>query len=353
MFKALEAIQLRNIGFKNRIVRSATVDPYGHLDGTVSEEQVKLHETLAGNNIGLIITAQSTITPVGKTVAEQNSISDDSLIPSHRKLVDSIHKVGSTKVILQINHCGAGSIGTDEKPPVAPSPIPYPGSKLMPRELSIPEIEEIIEQFVQAAVRAQKAGYDGVQIHCAHGYLLSEFINPVYNKRIDEYGGSIENRFKMAEKVIKGIQKELGEKYPLFIKINSNIEENDEEYVKDLIYVAKKCKELGIEAIEYSGYNFTPLGRTGLHNYYLERVAAIRKEVDIPAILVGGTRTIEDMDSVLESGIEMVSLSRPLISEPDLVTKLMAGQEAARCISCSKCFYLYYKEGRRCVFHEK
>jgi 2,4-dienoyl-CoA reductase-like NADH-dependent reductase (Old Yellow Enzyme family) len=351
MNQALEAIHYKNISFKNRIVRSATVDPFGNLDGTVSEAQVKLYETLAGNNVGLIISGMSYITLGGKEGPGQNSISDDCFIESHKKLVDAVHQADS-KVFLQICHCGSSSLSIDGMPPVAPSRVLSPGSKAMPRELTVPEIKEIVSQFIQAAVRAKAAGYDGIQIHCAHGYLLSEFINPVYNKRTDEYGGGIENRFRISEEVIRGIKKELGEAYPVWIKINSNIEENDEGYEKDLLYVAQKCKDLGVDAIEYSGYNFTPLGRQGLRNYYLERVAAIRRTVDIPAVLVGGIRSIKDMDEVLSAGIDMVSLSRPFICEPDLITKLMAGQEEAKCSSCSKCFTLYKKEGRRCIFHD-
>jgi 2,4-dienoyl-CoA reductase-like NADH-dependent reductase (Old Yellow Enzyme family) len=352
MNRALEEIKLRNITFKNRIVRSATADPFGNTDGTVSDEQVKLYETLAGNNIGLIIGASCYVTPAGKVNTVQNGISDYSHIESHKKLTETVHKAGS-KVILQINHCGSGSMSTDGMVPVAPSPIPYQGSKVIPKELTVPEIEIIIQQFIDAAARAKEAGYDGIQIHGAHQYLLSEFIDPVYNKRSDEYGGSIENRFKMTEKVIEGIAGKIGKDYPVFLKINSNIQENDDEYYDDLIYVAQKCRELGIEAIEYSGYNFTPLGRQGLNNYYLDRVSEVRKEVDIPAILIGGIRSFRNMDEVFNRGIDMVSLSRPFICEPDLITKLISGQEEAQCISCSKCFYLYYKEGRRCVFHGK
>ena len=351
MVRALEAIQLRNIQFKNRIVRSATLDNFGNLDGTVSERELELYETLASNNIGLIITGQTYVTPVGKVALEENAINDDRFINSHKKLVDTAHKAGA-KIIPQLNHCGAKS-SVEGLAVVAPSPIPATGYKVIPRELSLPEIEEIIEQFVQAAVRTKKAGYDGIQIHAAHSYLLSSFINPVFNKRNDEYGGSIENRFRMTEKIIKGINKELGKTYPVFMKINSNIEENDEVYYQDLIYIAQKCKELGVEAIEYSGYNYTPLGLKRLRNYYLERVSAIRKEVDIPAILIGGIRSFADMDRVLDSGIDMVSLARPFICEPDLITKLIAGQEEAKCTNCSQCFGLYNKEDRWCIFHDK
>lgn len=352
MKRALEEIQIKNLRLKNRIVRSATMDPFGNPDGTVSEEQLKLHETLAGNEIGLIIAAMSYVTPTGKVAVEQNSISDDGCIESHRRLVDMVHRSGS-RIILQISHCGSGAMSLDGMPPVAPSAIPYPGSAVVPRELSVPEIERIIGQFIEAAVRAEKAGYDGIQIHGAHSYLLSEFIDPMYNKRRDEYGMSIENRFRMTEKIIRGCVEKLGEDYPVFLKINSNTGENDEEYDRDLVYIAQKCKALGVAAIEYSGYNFTPLGRKGLHNYYMERVSALRKEVDIPAILVGGIRSFKDMDAVRDSGIDMVSIARPFICDPDLITRLISGEEEARCTSCSKCFYLYSKEGRRCIFHDK
>lgn len=352
MNKALEPVKLRNIELKNRVVRSATQDYFGNHDGTVSEEQIKIHETLAANNIGLIITAHNYVTPAGKVSLDQNSISDDICIDGHKKQAEAVHKAGA-KIIMQISHAGAGAMELDGNPPVAPSavPIPFPASDAIPKALTVEEIEVIIQQFIDAAVRAKKAGYDGVQVHGAHQYLFSQFLNPVYNKRTDEYGGSVENRFKITERAIAGIKKELGEEFPVFLKVNSNIEENDEAYYDDLIYVARKCKDLGVEAIEYSGFNFTALGRQGLRKYYLDRVAAVRKEVDIPAILVGGIRSFKDMDEVLGRGIDMVSICRPFISEPDLISKLIAGQEESRCLSCSKCFVLPKKTGKRCVQH--
>ena len=349
----MQGISLKHISFSNRIVRSATVDPYGNPDGTVSQTEIDLYRQYAQNHIGLIISAQAYVSKYGISAPGQNALYEDKFIEGHKKLVDAVHEAGG-KIILQFSHAGAGACPIEGVVPVAPSPIQSPYSKEMPRELTVAEIKELVQDYIDCAVRGKQAGYDGLQLHCAHGYLLSQFISPVYNKRTDQYGGSIENRFRMSEEIIAGIREKLGEDYPIFIKLNSNTETGDqEEYFQDMVYIANKCKELGVEAIEISGFNFTKLGREGNHTYYLDRAARLRKETGIPVILVGGIRDFADMDKVLDAGVDMVSMSRPFICEPDLVTRLINGQEKATCISCSKCFYLYNKEGRRCVFHKK
>jgi len=248
----------------------------------------------------------------------------------------------------QINHAGAKSNAAEC--PVSPSTIKLAGGKIT-KALSIDEITQIKEDFISAAYRVKQAEFDGVQVHAAHGYLLSEFISPITNKRNDQYGGTISNRFRIVREIIEGIAIKCGKNFPVFIKINSN-SENDEAYENELLYMLGEFKKLGVTAVELSGYDWR-LRSIKEHHYYIERTSKMRETVGIPIILVGGIRNLSDMEVVLDSGIDMVSLSRPLISEPDLITKLKNGQDSAKCISCNKCFGLPQKDGRRCILHNK
>jgi len=342
---------LGSLELRNRIIRSSTNDPLGNPGGTVSEEQIALNRRLAENQVGLILSGMASVAEDGIVNQTQNRLHDDSFLPGHQKLTEAVHQSGG-KVVLQINHCGAASAIEN---PMSPSGIPSPYTKAPCREMTKEEIKRVTADFAATALRAKAAGYDGVQIHCAHGYLLSQFINPVFNKRTDEYGGNVENRFRFSAEVISAVREAVGPDYFLSIKINSNIEENDESFGPELQWIGRKCKELGVDFIEVSGWDFTPRGRAGEHNYFLERAAALRADTGIPVALIGGVRTPEDMDQVLAAGVDMVSLCRPFICQEDLVLRFLEGESAA-CVSCSKCFILgrkYRETGVRCVLHDQ
>lgn len=350
MNNVFERIKLNNITLKNRIVRSATHDYLGNTDGTVTDDEYRLYDELASHNIGLIITAHACVSKLGKASIDQNCFYDDSFVDGMKGIVEAVKKHDS-KIVLQISHSGgkAKPSYTDGQTPIAPSSVEIIPKNVLPREMTTDDMAAVRDQFVEAALRAQRAGFDGVQIHCAHGYLLSQFISPVFNKRTDDYGGPIENRFRLAAEVISAVRAATGDSFPVFVKVNSNIEENDDAFGCDFLYIMNEFKKLGVEAAEVSGCNFTAMPPAG-GPYYLKRASEARNAADVPVILVGGIRSLDDMDKVLGTGIDMVSLSRPFICEPDLVDRLRSGQAKARCISCSKCFSLYKKEGKRCVF---
>lgn len=353
MSKVFEEVKLKHLTLKNRLVRSATQDPYGELDGHVSEKQKELYKTISSNNVGMIITAHVCVTPEGRVSNTQNSFYDDSFLEDQKEIA-SIIKENGAAAVLQISHVGGNAnpnvIGEDT---VLLAPVEKvfmkgaPASKAMTKE----DMEYVKKGFVEAAKRAQKAGFDGIQLHLAHNYLLSQFINPFINKREDEYGKDAEGRFRFPKEVITAVREAVGPEYPIFIKINSNSEENDEAYEKDLMYIMNELDKFNLEGIEISGYNFTPLGREGKRNYFLERASKIAKTIKTPVFLVGGERSMDDMQKALDAGMVLISMSRPFICEPDLGTRLKNGQQEASCISCSKCFLLYAREGRRCVKH--
>ena len=355
--KLFSPLELGGIVFPNRIARSATHDSMGTADGYLTDAQIELNRQLAHNQIGMLITAHMYVSlPWGKATTFQTGISDDRYLPGLTRLCQAIHET-DCKAIAQLNHAGASGC----TPGVLPAPsdiyrtvIREDGSEAHIQQAAAMTEAEILlipEQFAAAALRARQAGFDGVQIHIAHGYLLSEFVDPSFNHRTDGYGGIAQNRFRLPEAVIRAVQQRCGTDYPLFVKINSNVSADDASYEEDLRYYLFRCRELGVAAAELSGCDVA--ARKGRErNYYLARAAKLRRETGLPVILVGGIRSLEDMVAVLDEGVDMVSLSRPLICEPDLIPKLRAGG-TAKCTGCNRCFTLYEEEGRRCALHKK
>jgi 2,4-dienoyl-CoA reductase-like NADH-dependent reductase (Old Yellow Enzyme family) len=231
------------------------------------------------------------------------------------------------------------------------------------REMTTGEIEQVIDAFGLAAARARKAGFDAVQIHAAHGYLLSQFLSPYFNKRRDDYGGSIENRTRLPLQVFREVRKAVGSEYPVMIKLNSEDFLPGGLTVDDMVRAAGMLREAGIDAIEMSGGTFlsgknTP-SRTGKHDpeaYYESAAGTYRKQVSVPLMLVGGMRTFETAERLVDSGVaDYIALCRPLIREPGLVNRWKSGdRRPAFCVSDSGCFTPGFEgRGVYCVVEER
>ena len=192
-----------------------------------------------------------------------------------------------------------------------------------------------------------------MQLHAAHSYLLSRFLDPTFNKRTDEYGGTAENRFRMTEKIVKGIKETCGADFPVLIKINCDTAADNDTYEQDMCYFLRRAEELDVTLVELSGVDFINQPRTATL-YYLDRAVRLKKAVPaLPLSLVGGVRSLADMEKVLASGIDMVSLGRALIAEDDFIAKAKNGEKSI-CVSCSRCFVLPNKHpGIRCVWQWK
>lgn len=350
MNKVFEPVQLGTMTVKNHIARSATNDYGGNEDGTVSAFQMEIYEQLAKNEVGLIITGHVCVCPDGRNDARQNGMYDDRFIEGQRALTDMVHGYGA-KIVQQISHSGAKCpVAVIGGTPAAPSAVEVmPG--VMPRALTVEEIVRIEDDFAAAAVRAKAAGYDGVQIHCAHGYLFSQFIEPAHNKRTDAYGGSAENRFRIVAETIAKVRAAVGPKYPVLIKIHTNAAEGDDVFEGELTEMLRTAQEMGADAAELSGFDFAKK-RDGADArlFYLARAARVSKASGLPCLLVGGARTLDDMQQVLDAGLCMVSMSRPFVCQPDIIPILKAGG-ASKCIGCFGCFKIYQTAGKRCVLH--
>ena len=347
MLNIEKKVNLAHLSCRNHIIRSAVHSFLGTKDGFMTDAEYTMYETLAQHDIGMVITGHCCVSPLGRANEEQTNIFADRYIPQLTRAAELMHRY-DTRFIVQINHAGPRAVGVEDLADVTARALK---KHRQARELTLEEIAAIEQDFVEAAVRVQRSGADGVQIHAAHSYLISRFIDTTFNQRTDSYGGSRENRFRLLEQVICGIKKRCGEDFPVLVKINSDTRTDDAAYEADLGWMLQRMKKLGVELVELSGADFIDLPHDAVL-YYLERTARLRQLVDLPMSLVGGVRSLADMEQVLSSGIDMVSLGRPLIAEPDLVTKLLAGQPQAKCVSCSRCFVMpHMYPGIRCILH--
>lgn len=350
MSKLFTPCKVGELEVENRFVRSATHDFMASADGLVTERQVRLYSELSRGGVGLIMTGHAFVHPAGKASPRQIAVHDDRFTAGLASLAAAVHGSGPARVFLQLAHAGRQTkrslCGTT---PVSPSAVYDPATKVMPRELEAAEIRGLIQAFVSAAVRARAAGFDGVQIHAAHGYLLSSFLSPHTNRRADEWGGCKENRSRFLAEVISGVKAACGRDFPVAVKLNSTdlLREGGLE-VEEAVIIAGLAQQSGVDAIEVSG-GMAEAGRGSVwpgrrpeseEGYFVRNAALIKRSVGVPVIGLGGIRTLRVAQEMVEGGlVDLVAMSRPFIRDPRLVERFRGGLAAASdCVSCNKCF---------------
>lgn len=354
-----EPFNLAGIRLKNRIVRSATYEKRADEDGFVTDSIIELYETLVKGGVGLIITGNALVHPSGRTITQMLCIHSDRYIEGLERLTRAVHELGGV-IFLQLVHGGRQSLPIllGGQTPMAPSAVYDPSTEVMPREMTDAEIWNIIDAFADGARRARLAGFDGVQIHGAHGYLVSEFLSPHTNRRDDYWGGDEERRFHFVEEVYKAIRKEVGEDYPVIIKMNADDGLDNGLKPDEACRVAKRLEAIGIDAIEVSGGMYEAGKKTARPDilkpkdeaYFRDSARLFKRNLNIPVILVGGIRSRSIMEDILKKrDADLIALSRPLIREPDLPEKMKKGKERADCISCNGCMNFRKIDVVRCV----
>jgi len=362
-YKVFSEGRLAGLTLKNRLVRSATHEASMTEDGKVTDAILKLYRELALGGVGMIITGHMAVAPQGKASPLQTCIWDDSYIKEIAAIADAVHSCDNgCKILAQVSHGGRQVFHeNDIAECVGPSPVPCPILKKRPRELSDQEIRELIAGFVKTIVRVKKAGFDGVQLHAAHGYLLSSFLSPYTNRRDDQYGGPPANRAAIIREIVSHARKEVGD-FPILAKINGEDSVPGGTDIDNFPALAAEIEKAGIDAIEVSGgiwdclarseeeLGFLPVpipeSRTRINSpekqsYFLKY--AEKLELKIPVILVGGNRNIELLEKIIDQGaIDFFSMARPLISEPGLPGRWLRGTggEKADCVSCSSCLLI-------------
>ncbi len=320
MPRLLDTIRLGTLTIKNRIVMPPMATNKATGDGEVTENQIEYYAERA-RGVGLIIAEHSYVTPRGKLSPNQLGIYDDKLIPGLSKLCKAVHR-HRTPIAAQISHAGGRTtssiIGAR---PVGPSPVLV--FQETPEELNAEEIDEVIEAFGQAARRAVEAGFDAVEVHGAHGFLLNQFLSPLTNKREDEYGGSLEKRARFPLRVFKRVRKEVGQDFPLLYRLGADDFREGGLSLNDTRIFAGMLAEAGVDAIDVSagigGSN--PPGFSG-QGYLFHLAEGIKEVVKVPVVGVGGVTEAEFADKAVREGkVDLVAVGRALLADPEWAMK--------------------------------
>jgi len=379
MANVFEELNIGSMKVANRIIRSATHEGMTDSDNNPNDDMLALYEKLSSGGAGAIITGYAGVRKDGMAPTPNMLMFDsDSHIDGFRKITEGIDQT-KTPLILQLAHCGRQTRrAVTGHQPIAPSAIKdglY--NEEIPIELTEPEINGVILSFVDAAERAKKAGFNGVQIHAAHGYLLSSFLSPHMNHRTDRWGGSTENRFRIIGKIAEGIRERIGD-FPMLIKINCFEKSRNGVKPDESVIIAKLCESAGFDGIEVScgimeegmvmcrgsipietmlnttfrfknmssaskvfakAYVSMKMGSPAPRNLYnLEAAMKIKKSVSIPVIVVGGIREFSDIEKILTNDLcDAISMSRPFVAEPDIVNKFRGSGGSSECTNCNIC----------------
>jgi len=359
MKKIFEAVNIGSLRLKNRLVRSATWENMADDKGHMTQDLFSVYENLACGGVGMIITGYAFVMADEQPNPGMMGIYDDSFIEEYRKLTDMVHAHGS-RIVMQIVYGGScAAYPTEGRVIWSPSGVADLATGIVPTPMSRDDIKTLVNAFGDAASRVKAAGFDGVQFHGAHGYLLSQFMTPYYNRRTDEYGGSVENRARIVLEVYDEVRRIVGDAYPVMIKINSQDFIEDGLTVEDSLAIASMLDQRGIDAVEVSGgvasagNNIPPRPKIDTlekEAYHAEYAARFADGLKAPVMVVGGFRTPALIDGLLEkTKIELFSLSRPLLAEPNLPNRWQAGNlKPSRCISCNGCLKMR-EGGNRCV----
>jgi 2,4-dienoyl-CoA reductase-like NADH-dependent reductase (Old Yellow Enzyme family)/thioredoxin reductase len=339
-------IKIGKMEVKNRIVLPPMTVGYGAPDGTITERHLDYYEARARGGVGLIFTEAAAVSGERKYGLFPVGLYDDAQIESWSKLAEVVHRHGA-KVAPQVMDPGPEEIMLlTGKQPVAPSVVAGRGVfRSIPRELSVGEIEAVIDDFAEAARRARDAGMDGIQIHAAHGYaMVGSFMSPFFNKRTDEYGGSLQGRLKFLLDIIRAMRDRVGRDFPIAVRMSGDERRTGGRTLQESQFIARILVEAGVDTLEVSGGTIptvfwavvapggTPLA---LNAPFAE---AIKQVVDVPVICVGRINTPQIAEFVLETGrADMVSMGRALNADPDLPNKAAAGEfdDIIPCVGCN------------------
>jgi 2,4-dienoyl-CoA reductase-like NADH-dependent reductase (Old Yellow Enzyme family) len=348
--------QIGALRLPNRLIRSATAERLADNDGLPGPALPSLYSRLVRGGVGLIVTGHAYIDRAGRCHHEMTAADRDEAVPALARLAETVH-ADRGRIALQINHGGRGCDPTATPVRSAPSPTPREVAEGC-RELAGEEILGLVARFAAAGERARAAGFDAVQVHGAHGYLVSQLLSPLTNRRTDEWGGSPDRRARFLLEVGRALRARLGPDYPILVKLGVRDYEPGGLSLEEGLGVVTRLADAGFDGVEIShgiGGPPRPRRRPGLSAAereapFLDLARRARQVTHLPLILVNGLRSREAMAEVIEGGAaDFVALCRPLICEPDLPARIRDGETArARCRTCDNCWPKGTGEGVAC-----
>ena len=362
MASVFDASTIKSLTLANRFIRSATGTNLATDQGEVTPEITGHIMELVEGGVGLIITGHANVHLSGRNSATQLGIYNDSHIPGLSQMVKKVHQYDG-KIVAQLNHGGAQSDsnvngGTLLSPSIMPETKGKFADVQATTSMTQTDIDEILKAFRDGAVRAKKAGFDGVQLHSAHGFLFSSFLSPFFNKRTDSYGGDVTNRTRIIVDAYEEVRKAVGEDYPVLIKMNATDFLDPELSREEAVEAAVIFDNAGFDSIELSGgtmwglrifgdINRTPCRNVDSDAYYLETARLLKQRVEAPIILTGGIKSFDVAERIIRDGVaDYIGLCRPLIREPDLVNRWKSGDTSrSPCIDDNACLF---KGGGKC-----
>ena len=318
---------------RNRTIRSATNEHLSQPDGQLTQVWAETLAELARNEVGLVITGHLCVDRTQRADEGQpvlDSQTDRALLAL---AAEEVHRAGG-RIAAQLSHSGKKAMeAVNGRPAKAPE------------DFSLEELDQLVEQFRLGAQLCREAGFDAVQIHTAHGYLLSNFLNPAENLRTDQYGGSLENRFRLVGRILQAAREACGPEMALLVKADCN-------GCGDLRRLLELYQEADVDGVELSGVDFA--ARAGEKSpFYLQEALRAMDGIQVPLSLVGGIFDLETAEAVLEQGFSFVSFSRALICQPDFIARMKRGEQTrSACLACNGCYQIYRRRPVRCVQHK-
>ena len=381
--------KLAGLSLKNAFIKSATFE--GMYDnGIPSQKLIDHHVSMARGGVALTTISYGAVSKDARTFKTQMYINDESLA-SLKVLAEQVHKVGG-KVSIQLTHCGYFSKNTEFKRPLAPSKVFNEYGVLsgivFSKAMSLEDMDSVANDFAISAKRLKEIGFDAVELHMGHGYLLSQFLSPWTNKRKDEYGGSIENRARFPLAVFESVREAVGKDFPIIVKLNLSDGFKGGFTLEESGFVCKELEKRNCSLVVLSGgftsktpfylmrgavplkgmikngtswaekitmalfgpfiikkYSFSP-------NFFLDQAKEIRNQVSLPLAYLGGVDSKEGIEEILTAGFEFIALARPLIHDSNFLLKLESGQiTKSECNRCNECIVEMDREGVKCVIN--
>jgi 2,4-dienoyl-CoA reductase-like NADH-dependent reductase (Old Yellow Enzyme family) len=352
MAALFEKTVIKSLEISNRSVRSATWEGAADSQGSVTDRVVAIYDNLAAGDIGLIVSGFQYVMTNGIAISSQVGNYSEAQLPGLTRLAATAHSHGA-KIIAQLVHGGSKAdpgLFPEEGDIWAPCSVPDPWTGKTPREMTCGEITTMVEAYAGAASRAQRAGFDGIQLHGAHGYGINQFLSGASNRRTDRYGGEIGNRYRFLGELLEAVKGTVGRDYPIFIKLSGNDFYEGGLAPEESLRVGQRLAEDGADCIEVSAgskasANGMVPSRMNIHREedeaYLSGLSGyFRGAIRIPVITVGGIRSPGVIEKILSQGLaDYVALSRPFIREPELIKRWRSGDlRKSACVSCNGCY---------------